>query len=165
MDGNCSLNSSYESIVSVNSSCSLASELPDISSINETLQSLDESAVNNSTLLDQTLNVSDVSIVEDDNAIPVVANVDFCYQPFDVPYPSWYEPHHDIQECRTTVRRKIHRDNKLIESINLPIISVSNLRSLIPKINNFKEDMLERGYFSRAIIRGLGAISEEKAQI
>ena len=41
-------------------------------------------------------------------------------------------------------RKVLKRDKKFVEGEALPIISVSNVRSLIPKIGNFKNDILER---------------------
>ena len=41
-------------------------------------------------------------------------------------------------------RKVLKRDRKVIEGESLPIISVSNVRSLIPKIEAFKKDILER---------------------
>ena len=59
-------------------------------------------------------------------------------------WPPWYDAHQrrpgDIRPLRQTVRR----NDKPSVCNTLPVISVSNLRSLIPKINNFKNDMLER---------------------
>ena len=61
--------------------------------------------------------------------------------------PAWfdlYEPR-AINPKQSKVNMKtIRRDNRLMMSHSLPIISVSNLRSLWPKINNFKIDMQER---------------------
>ena len=60
-----------------------------------------------------------------------------------VPPPVWFDPYTQRTEfipCRQTVRR----NSKLLQCLSLPIISVSNLRSLLPKINNFKSDILER---------------------
>ena len=42
------------------------------------------------------------------------------------------------------VRQTVKRDNKLPVCHSLPIVSVSNCRSLIPKVNNFVDDLLER---------------------
>ena len=41
-------------------------------------------------------------------------------------------------------RKTIKRDNRVAKSEFLPIISVSNMRSLGPKLQNFRTDMLER---------------------
>ena len=41
-------------------------------------------------------------------------------------------------------RITIKRDNRLVMSESLPIISVSNVRSLHPKLKNFKKDLIER---------------------
>ena len=45
---------------------------------------------------------------------------------------------------RKPVRVTLRRDNKLQQSVFFPKIAVSNLRSLVPKIRNFSQDMKER---------------------
>ena len=57
--------------------------------------------------------------------------------------PPWFEPHFPRINL-PPVRKTIYRNNKLLYSQSLPIISVSNMRSLMPKIKNFKIDVLER---------------------
>ena len=79
---------------------------------------------------------------EDRQNIPVSMNV-FFPSDFASP-PSWYEPHHKSYRSRKPVRTTLRRDNRLKESIELPIIAVSNLRSLMPKVNNFVRDIHER---------------------
>ena len=141
MDGNYSINSSVLS----SASDSTDSHISDIPFSEESLQSSDESSLYQSS--SSSLNDNEhyeSSCGEDDNLIPVLVNVDFCNQAGNYPQPSWYDQHQNYQEYRRTIRIKMPRDNKIIESMNLPIISVSNLRSLMPKINNFKDDMLER---------------------
>ena len=60
--------------------------------------------------------------------------------------PPWYEEY-----MPSTVNKSnkdniifIPRDNRLVTSESLPVISVSNLRSLAPKIRNFRTDLIER---------------------
>ena len=66
------------------------------------------------------------------------------FQPQKCDWPPWFDKQQrrpaDIRPVRQTVRR----NDKQLVCNTLPVISVSNLRSLIPKINNFKTDMLER---------------------
>ena len=61
--------------------------------------------------------------------------------------PPWYEEHIprviDLKQSQSN-RKTIYRDNRLGVNESLPILSVSNLRSLWPKLNNFKIDMAER---------------------
>ena len=57
--------------------------------------------------------------------------------------PVWYEPYIQREDCVPTIKT-VKRNSKLLQCVSLPIISVSNLRSLLPKINNFKTDILER---------------------
>ena len=62
-------------------------------------------------------------------------------------HPAWYEEYvprkTDSKESKDN-RKTVRRDNRLVDSESLPIISVSNVRSLMPKINNFKNDMIDR---------------------
>ena len=64
----------------------------------------------------------------------------------------WYEGYTQRGECAPT-RRTVKRSDKLLKCLSLPIISVSNVRSLLPKINSFKNDVLERNI-------GLALLSE-----
>ena len=57
--------------------------------------------------------------------------------------PSWYEPYFKREKIKP-VRVTVKRDKKLLTCLALPKISTSNMRSLIPKVNNFKTDVLER---------------------
>ena len=60
-----------------------------------------------------------------------------------VPTPVWYEPY--IQRRNILpIRKTVKRNKKLLKCLSLPIISVSNVRSLVPKINSYKIDVLER---------------------
>ena len=61
--------------------------------------------------------------------------------------PAWFEPYFARFEDRKQSKfnlKTIHRDNRIEKSLSLPVISVSNVRSLMPKIGNFKHDMIER---------------------
>ena len=73
----------------------------------------------------------------------------------DTPPPTWYEEYQLNKQDRVPVRTTIRRDNRLSNSFLLPIIAVSNLRSLIPKIKNFAQDIHEREI-------GLGLLTEDK---
>ena len=76
--------------------------------------------------------------------IPVITNIRF--NNLDDP-PSWYEYYtpRKVDENESKKNRfTIRRDDRLVFGEALPIISVSNLRSLGPKLKNFKIDMLER---------------------
>ena len=61
--------------------------------------------------------------------------------------PAWYEEYSyrapDPSHSKVN-RITIKRDNRLVIGESLPIIAVSNLRSLTPKLNNFKDDLIER---------------------
>ena len=57
--------------------------------------------------------------------------------------PPWFEPHCPRNKL-PPVRKTIYRNSKLLYSQFLPIISVSNMRSLMPKIKNVKLDVMER---------------------
>ena len=59
-------------------------------------------------------------------------------------WPSWFEPHQKRINNLKPVRKTISRNSNLEVCNTLPIISVSNMRSQIPKVQNFTEDMLQR---------------------
>ena len=90
--------------------------------------------------------------------IPVIVNI-HCGNVDNYPAPAWYEPVQKQTQFRRPVRRTIRRDNRLEKSSQLPVIAVSNLRSLMPKINNFVEDIHQRNI-------GVALLTEvwEKAQ-
>ena len=48
-----------------------------------------------------------------------------------------------MERCKP-VLKTIRRDNKAVQALSLPNISNYNMRSLIPKIQNFSLDMRER---------------------
>ena len=88
---------------------------------------------------------TDSSFFEDDKGskISVIVNI-FSESMHNHPPPVWYDPPHKSNKYRKPVRVTIRRDNRLGQSTFLPIIAVSNLRSLMPKIENFVQDMSER---------------------
>ena len=90
--------------------------------------------------------------------IPVITNV-FKENVQHFPSPPWYEHAMKHKKVRIPVRKTIRRDNRLAKSNQLPVIAVSNLRSLMPKVNSFIEDMHQRDI-------GLALLTEvwEKAQ-
>ena len=58
--------------------------------------------------------------------------------------PVWHEPY--IQRSFSEpVRTTVKRNKKYLHAMSLPVVSVSNMRSILPKINNFKNDVKERG--------------------
>ena len=73
-------------------------------------------------------------------SIPIVVNWHF--DSISNP-PSWFEPHYPRNKM-VPIRKTVYRNNKVLDSQFLPTISVSNMRSLFPKIKNFKNDFLER---------------------
>ena len=84
---------------------------------------------------------------ETPHIIPVLTSPQWYeYSEPQVP-PPWYDEYHPRvtnQKQSKKNRITIRRDNRLVVGESLPIISVSNLRSLIPKISNFKNDLLDR---------------------
>ena len=87
-------------------------------------------------------NVSSVSDADQTgHSIETVVSCDFSRQ--TVSPPVWHEPYTQREDYLPT-RKTVKRNSKLLQCLSLPIISVSNLRSLLPKINNFKTDILER---------------------
>ena len=73
--------------------------------------------------------------------IETVVSCDFSKK--TVSPPVWHEPYVQREE-RVPTRKTVKRNSKLFQCLSLPIIAVSNLRSLLLKINNFKTDVLER---------------------
>ena len=74
--------------------------------------------------------------------IETVVNFQFGTEILDTP------PWHEIYTKRSfipPVRKAVQRNKKFLHCLSLPVIAVSNLRSLFPKINNFKTDVQERG--------------------
>ena len=61
--------------------------------------------------------------------------------------PPWFDEYVDESKIRgqcKPVRVTVKRDNRFILSQGLPIVSISNMRSLHPKLRNFQEDLSER---------------------
>ena len=61
--------------------------------------------------------------------------------------PVWFEKYlpRKVDKGESKLNRvTIRRDNRLENSISLPTVAVSNVRSLLPKIENFKTDLKER---------------------
>ena len=83
-------------------------------------------------------NISDIESVNSDKdqdfdfgaAIPVLHSV------YDVYIPEVSDPRPNKANLKT-----IRRDNRVMMSESLPILSVSNCRSIWPKLNSFKNDM------------------------
>ena len=61
-----------------------------------------------------------------------------------IPPPPWYEEYLPRSSNIKPIRKTIRRDNRLLLSEDLPILSVSNLRSIWPKLNSFKNDLKMR---------------------
>ena len=75
--------------------------------------------------------------------IPVIVNTKFVNT--TTSEPTWFEPYVPRDRTLPVSRKTIYRNNKAASSLGLPIVCVSNLRSLWPKLNHFKNDILERG--------------------
>jgi hypothetical protein len=88
-------------------------------------------------------------------SIETVVSCDFGQD--TVSTPVWYEVY-TRRENILPARKTVRRDGKGLQCLSLQIISVSNLRSLLPKINNFKRDILERDI-------GLALLSSEIWQV
>ena len=95
---------------------------------------------------DLTLSGLDLSEALDENIyennIEVIVNIQFKSEVTQC--PPWFDKRSQYYQERNPVRKTIKRSNKLVKSSNLPIISVSNLHSLMPKVRNFTLDMQER---------------------
>ena len=144
------------SISSVNSSSYSTSDLT--SSSDESFPDLSSSCSSSSDDLSDCDNQSSSAEEDEYFEIPVIVNIfrDNCH---NSPAPVWYEPVHNQKKPRIPVRKTIRRDNRLAKSSQLPVISVSNLRSLMPKVKIFAEDMHQRNI-------GVALLTEvwEKAQ-
>ena len=103
-----------------------------------------------------TLSVSDSDYDQDyemetENAIPVLNARDYCLENNPAQYcpsPSWYDEYTPrvIDPIQSKANRiTIKRDNRLLITEALPILSVSNLRSIWPRLNNFKTEVILRG--------------------
>ena len=121
-----------------NQSCSVSSDSSYVSSV----ESFEMFYDTDSSFSDETSTAS-TFVEEEEQIIPVILNTFQCSTP-NCPPPPWYEGYIPNIQKRVPVRKTIRRDNRLNKSILLPIISVSNLRSLMPKIKNFAKDMHER---------------------
>ena len=75
-------------------------------------------------------------------SIETVVSCDFS-QKANISPPVWHEQYMQREDI-PPVRRTVRRNGKLLQCLSLPIIAVSNVRSLLPKINSFKTDVLER---------------------
>ena len=93
------------------------------------------------------LNYSNADVIsvneEEEPCIPVITNT--CKISYSsIPPPPWYDEYHPGREYRIPVRKKIQRDDRVNKSNSLPIIAVSNVRSLWPKVKHVTEDIHER---------------------
>ena len=80
------------------------------------------------------------------HAIPVLGTLPQ-YNGVYIDPPAWYDEYKSriINKGQSKMNRiTIRRDNRLEVGESLPIIAVSNMRSLTPKLYNFKNDMIER---------------------
>ena len=58
--------------------------------------------------------------------------------------PVWFEKYTPSIRGRTSALKRVKADNRTANATSLPVLSVSNMRSLLPKIQNFAEDMIHR---------------------
>ena len=61
-----------------------------------------------------------------------------------IPVQTGHRPHASSYARLPTARKTIRRDNKVLQAATLPKISNYNMRSLLPKIENFGMDMKDR---------------------
>ena len=62
----------------------------------------------------------------------------------DIPVFVGFRPESSINIRLPPVLKTIRRDNKVLQALTLPKLSIYNMRSLIPKNQNFGEDMADR---------------------
>ena len=90
----------------------------------------------------------DLEVSEYSQPIPVLEPLlcSVCSSVID--HPVWYEeyraPVHEKNGSKPNLA-PVNRDNRRVVGLSLPIISVSNCRSLSPKLYNFKNDIIQRG--------------------
>lgn len=77
--------------------------------------------------------------------IPVIVNNRDPLKCQDTTTPAWYDEYHSGMGANKSNLISIRRDNKYEACSELPVISTTNTRSLIPKINNYILDMKMRG--------------------
>ena len=82
-------------------------------------------------------------VLETGRAIPVIVTNRTQFQLGKEPHPAWFEPYVQRSDINP-IRHRIKRNKKLEECLTLPKVAVSNVRSLLPKINSYKTDILER---------------------
>ena len=62
--------------------------------------------------------------------------------------PPWYEEQIPTSAANKKQNKdnlvKVSRDNRQVMGESLPVIAVSNMRSLRPKLNSYKTDLIER---------------------
>ena len=64
---------------------------------------------------------------------------------YPIPVLTGNRPTNGIKTKRLPpVRKTIRRDNKVLQAVSLPKISNYNMRSLLPKVENFGADMQDR---------------------
>ena len=110
-------------------------------------------------------NISSLS----ENSISVLSDAELTGQPIEtlvscdfsqetVPPPVWFESYTQRSVSTPPVRQTVKRNSKLLQCLSLPIISVSNVCSLLPKLNSFKNDILviREKYWAQFSNRNLG---------
>ena len=78
-----------------------------------------------------------------------------------IPVHTGFRPQKQFQSRLRPVRATIKRNNKILQAVSLPKMSSYNMRSLMPKIQNFGTDMLERNC-SLSFLSEIWEVSENK---
>ena len=103
--------------------------------------------------LDGNVSVSsdDTSVFDDDDQFNA---------PKHIPVHTGHRPvSNHSNNCRLPpVRKTIRRDNKVLQAVTLPRISSYNMRSLMPKLNSFSSDMLDRNTDLSFFNRNMAAV-------
>ena len=81
---------------------------------------------------------------ENEGAIPVLNTQTKNQYIHEETTPVWFDHYEPLKHSRKRNVKTLKRDNKFAKCDELPVISVPNMRSLFPKINNFIEDIRMR---------------------
>ena len=74
-----------------------------------------------------------------------------------IPVHIGLRPHQTRNARPLPVRKTVRRDNKVLQALSLPKFSLYNMRSLIPKIQSFSEDMID-GHCQLIPNKGVGKV-------
>ena len=80
----------------------------------------------------------------EDARIPVLISQELAPPTSNTPTPAWHDTYIPASHSKDRFIKTLKRDNKFSKISDLPVISVPNMRSIFPKLNNFIEDFRMR---------------------